>query len=187
MDVPFIYLYSIEITFAFFLVILLFALEAGFWLGKWWKRRTPKVDRTISTDISITAMYGLLGLVLAFTYSFTMGRADKRKAALLVEVNALDTAFLRAGLAKEPANIELQSLLRDYAETRLIPEGFSLEKTSLNKFLATTLVAQAELWPATERMVKISNRDDIDAIIVQSINDLLDAHALRLTVGFDRT
>jgi len=40
--------------------------------------------------------------MLAFTYTFTLSRADLRKAAMIDESNALSSAFLTAGMIEEP-------------------------------------------------------------------------------------
>jgi hypothetical protein len=53
-------------------------------------------------------MLALLGLLLAFTYSFSLSRADMRKQAVINEANAIGTAFLRADLGAEPGRGELR-------------------------------------------------------------------------------
>jgi hypothetical protein len=163
----------------------LVALEIGYWLGRWWQHRTSEKE-IVSGDIALTAMYGLLGLVMAFTYSFTIGRADLRKHAVISEANALGTAFLRTDLIAEPERTELRILLRKYAETRLITaeEVSTLER--LRETIKNTLDAQSKLWPVVTRIANKGDGGPIEALMIQSINDVIDMHSLRIAVSFDR-
>jgi hypothetical protein len=68
-----------------------------------------------SRDIAMGSMFALLGLIMAFTYAFTVSRADHRKQAIVNEANTIGTAFLRVELASEPGRSELRRLLLDYA------------------------------------------------------------------------
>jgi len=183
--IPILYQYPIWITAVVFVGLLLFALEAGYWLGCWWRRRTPQADRGGSGDIALTAMYGLLGLVLAFTYAFAIGRADNRKRAVLEEANALGTAFLRAGLAQEPSRSELRHLLRDYAATRVFTAESVGSKEARDATLARDREALSKLWPATERMVQNQRGGPVEVIIVRAMNDVIDMNTNRVFAAFD--
>jgi hypothetical protein len=185
MRIPTLYNHPIWLTAVVFLVFLLFALEVGYWLGCWWRRRTPEKERTGSGDIALTAMFGLLGLVLAFTYAFAIGHTDNRKRAVVAEANALGTAFLRAGLASEPYRSELRRLLRDYAAARVFGADNVGNEKARNATLARSLQASSALWPTTERMAQYEERTQIAVSIVQSINEVIDMHSTRNFEGFD--
>ena len=78
-----------------FLIVLLIPMEIGFRLGSRKRRSHPDPEGESHRDITLAAMLTLLALMLAFTYSFSMSRADLRKQAIITEVNAMGTAFLR--------------------------------------------------------------------------------------------
>ncbi len=82
-----------------FIIILLLAVEVGFWIES---RSRPAEEGTEGRDISLGSMLALLGLLLAFTYAFTLSRADHRKSAIVDEANAIGTAFLRSDMTEEP-------------------------------------------------------------------------------------
>jgi hypothetical protein len=169
-----------------FVVILLGALEAGYRIGLWRGRKTGESSKKEEGDFALTAMYALLGLVMAFTYAFTVSRADLRKMAVVDEANAIGTAFLRAGIAPEPTRTELRQLLLDYAKTRVIPVETSLSKDRIREVLTRTLQAQSKIWPATERMVRDNPAGPVAILIVPSINQVIDMHTKRFAVSFDR-
>ncbi len=183
---PSLYDYPLWITAAVFLGALLFALESGFWLGRWWQARTPHFDRKGGGDIALSAMYGLLGLVLAFTYAFALSRADHRKEGLLLETNAIGTAFLRASLLPEPLDTELQSALRDYAATRLVDQSNAGTPALARQRIAESLKAQSRLWPVAERMFGGELPAPLAVSVMGSINDVIDAHSVRIAASFDR-
>jgi len=58
-----------------FLIVLLVPMEVGIRLGMRHKS-IPHVEDEAHSDVAITAMLALLGLMLAFTYSFSMNRSD---------------------------------------------------------------------------------------------------------------
>jgi hypothetical protein len=131
-------------------------------------------------------MYALLGLVLAFTYAFTLSRADLRKQAVIDEANAIGTAFLRASLAPEPTRTELRKALLDYAKTRVVTVETAGTTDQLRRTVAGTLEAQSKMWPLTEQMVKSKPAGPVEVSIVQSINEVIDMNTKRLAVSFDR-
>ena len=91
---------------------LLAFLEAGYWLGKFLKRKSAAKN-----DAGIGAISGatlaLLAFLLAFTVSFAVGVFGERRIAVLDEANAIGTTYLRAGFLLRSAQ---QGLLR-------VPQG----------------------------------------------------------------
>ena len=117
--------YDISLWAVFFLIlmVLVIPMEVGFRLGRRKQRLHPDAGGAARNDVTLPSMLALLGLMLAFTYSFSMSRADLRKKAFITEVNAMSTAFMRADLAAEPARTELRQRLLDYARSRLVTPG----------------------------------------------------------------
>jgi hypothetical protein len=134
--------------------------------------------------VVLTGMLGLLGLLLAFTYSYTVSRFDQRKSAVLNDVNAIGTAFARADLLAEPSRTELRNILLEYARFRHV-DAELLRPHTVNATLALMLEKQAPLWPATKRMASRTTPGPLEVSVIQSINEVIDAHTTRLTVGFD--
>ncbi len=105
MDVSMLYQMPTLVIGMLFIVILLGALETGYRIGL---RRGQKMSEPLGKgewNLVLTSMYSLLSLMLAFTYTFTLSRADLRKQAVIDEANAIGTAFLRAGMAPEPTRL----------------------------------------------------------------------------------
>ena len=168
------------------LILLLVAVEVGFRFGLSIRRSNEKAADATRGDVTLGALLALLGLLLAFTYAFSLSRADLRKQAVLHEANAIGTAFLRADLAPEPGRTVLRKRLLDYARTRLVTHEMANTQEELKQVVQRSLKAQAELWPATKTALEGDIPGPIQASIVTAINGVLDAHTMRLAAVFDR-
>ena len=168
---------------ALFVIMLLLAAEAGFRIGL---RKSDVIENNeVRGDVTLGAMLAMLGLLLAFTYAYTLSRADHRKRATVDEANAIGTAFLRADLVKEPGRTELRRRLLEYARTRVLTTATADGVGQAREAIRRSLKAQANLWPATKLALQGELPGPIQASIVQSINEVLDAHTTRMAVAFD--
>jgi len=64
------------------------------------------------------AVFGLLGLLIAFTFSGAASRFEERRHLVTQEANAIGTAYLRIDLLPDDAQPELRRLFRRYTEVR---------------------------------------------------------------------
>lgn len=183
---PVLYRVPVWATGLILFAVLLLAIEVGFLLGRWHRKHWADRADGPGGDVAMTAMYALLGLVLAFTYSYTISRADMRKQAVIHEANAIGTAFLRARLAPEPARSELQTALRDYTAVRIIDAAKVKTPDDVREIVRRSVAVHARLWSATEQVIRQGGRGAIDMTIVQSVNAVIDMHTIRLAVSFDR-
>jgi hypothetical protein len=166
-------------------IVLFLALEAGFRLGLRDSHNLRDTDRIMRADVTLAAMLALLGLMLAFTYAFSLSRADLRKQAIVNEANAIETAFLRADLLPEPARNDLRRLLIEYARTRVLSGERLTDVQQLRQQVERSLAVQQQLWPATLRALEADLPAPIAATFLLAINQVLDAHTTRLAVGMD--
>jgi len=173
-------------TLLFFLVLLFAALEIGYRLGcRWWAKSGQDTIKPADMGLAMTSLSAILGLLLAFTYGFVIAHHEARKNATISEANALGSAFLRAGLMAEPGSTELRQALLDYARTRVVA-GEVRGVENLRVLVERSLEAQGQIWPATERIVAAGVGSPLEAPLVASVLDVLDAHTLRISAAFDR-
>jgi hypothetical protein len=95
-----------------FFGMLLF-LEVGRWLGL--RRRAPAAEGRVIEG----AVFGLLGLLVAFTFSGAAARFDTRRQLIVEETNAIATAYLRLDLLPTAAQPALWERFRQYVEAQL--------------------------------------------------------------------
>jgi hypothetical protein len=85
------------------------------------------------------AIFGLMGLLIAFTFSGAASRFDTRRQLIVEEANAIGTAYLRLNLLPPAAQPALRESFRRYVDTRL----------EIYRKLPDIQAAKAELAKAT--------------------------------------
>jgi len=96
------------------LIVILVASELGRWTGAHAHARAGGQVTTLES-----AIFGLLALMIGFTFSVALSRFEARRHAVLSEANAIGTMALRVRLLPAPHEAEMLRLLRDYIRVRL--------------------------------------------------------------------
>jgi len=65
------------------------------------------------------AVFALLGLLIAFTFSTGLSRFEDRRSLIVQEANDIGTAFLRIDLLPPEAQPAMRGFFRDYLDARL--------------------------------------------------------------------
>jgi hypothetical protein len=156
----------------------------GFWSGRSNRRKRIAAGREVDLragEASLGAIVGLLGLLLAFSFGGALSLLEARKTDVIIEANALGTAFLRTDFLPEPEASELRNALHAYARTRIVPSGDVLSSSQdVRDFIERSLEAQARLWPLTVAATDEPLPPALATFVAASVNDVLDAHALRM-------
>jgi hypothetical protein len=92
------------------------------------------------------AVFGLLGLIIAFTFSGAASRFEDRRHLIVEEVNAIGTAYLRIDLLPGEAQPEMRELIRHYLDMRSATYLNATDEAATKAKLDETLVLQAEIW-----------------------------------------
>ena len=100
-------------------LIMLLVLETGRRIGKRYYSMEESDHHRGNRILVESAIYGLLGLLIAFTVSGAANRFDARRILTVQEANAIGTAYLRLDLLPAAAQPELRRKFRRYAEARL--------------------------------------------------------------------
>ena len=96
----------------------LILLEVGRRIGDRRLARDPEGARA-GTGVVEGAVFALVGLLIAFTFSGAATRFDRRRDPIVQETNAIGTAYLRLDLLPPDARSALQEDFRRYVDTRL--------------------------------------------------------------------
>jgi hypothetical protein len=179
-DTPLLYQVPVIVSLFIFLVVLSAALEVGFRVGlrRFRLAKDPDSDSG-GGGLVQNATFALLGLMLAFTYGYTVNHYETRKRDVIDEANRLGSAFLRAGLAKERGGVELQKALLDYSRTRVIQTDTSAQ------VIQESVLGHAKIWAATERVVKAGPPGVMESGLVESVTSVFDKHGERVAAAFD--
>jgi hypothetical protein len=155
---------------------LLFA-EIGFRLGLWLQRRDPEGGKIPISGTVVGGMLGLMAFLLAFCIGIVINQHNGRKAMVVTEANAIGTAYLRAGFLDEEGRDLTRNLLREYVEVRLAAAD---DESLLQSTIARSEEIHNELWSIVEERVHQGQESEIMALVIESINEVIDVHSLRL-------
>jgi hypothetical protein len=161
-----------------FLSMLAF-IEAGRRLGILRLARDPE---GLAKGVGATegAVFGLLGLLLAFTFSGAASRFEDRRHLITEEVNDIGTAFLRIDLVPEDARPELRDLFRRYLDARLATYANVTNQAVTEARLAETAMLQESIWT---KAMAASRRPDVvgrpEVLFVPALNAMFDIATTR--------
>src|SRR6478609_10315562 len=126
------------------------------------------------------SVYGLMGLLIAFTFTGAAGRFQDRRGLITQHVNAAGTAWLRTDLLEEPAKGEVRKLLRDYVDA-LVVLGSSAGDVPLRVATVTELgKLQDGIWRKVIGATRANPAVIPPAVILPPFNDLFDLTTTRL-------
>lgn len=132
------------IAIALFLGIMLL-LEIGRRIGVRRLATDPDGARA-GTGAVEGAVFALLGLLIAFTFSGAASRFDDRRALIVEEANDIGTAYLRLDLLPASAQLALRDLFRRYVDSRLETYRKMLDPDAAKAELARAAELQEKIW-----------------------------------------
>lgn len=158
------------------------SIAVGVRLGAWLRGRSP--ERQGSIGVIQGALFGLIGLLLAFGLSMAVGRYEHRRAAMVDEANAIGTVVLRGELLAEPFRSQSLALLRPYTEASVefseVQPG-SATYRAIDDELARLFT---ELWAVASNAIEAEPTQNVPRLYVEALNEANDAHGSR-TAGLN--
>jgi len=158
------------------LALLAVGLEGGHLIRLALKRRNPTTARAEGPDQLLSAVLGLLALLLGFTFSLALGRYEASRDQVVQESNAIGTTWLRAQLLTEPNRTAMRDLLRDYVEARL-------EWSDANAAIpdmARTAALQAKLWTVIGTAIRTDPSEQLSRALMDAMNSSFDMASARV-------
>jgi hypothetical protein len=162
------------VLFGTVVVILLFAAnEIGFRIGSRHSRRGEPHDRHLAGIGTITAgMLGLLAFTLSLTINIAQNRFELRRSLVLQEANAIQTAWLRAGLIPGTQGTTIRGLIEQFAHIQLayVSANSFTEEPSL---ITRKSDVQAQIWKVMEAIAAdqdVTRSSTLAAAVIEMFN-----------------
>jgi hypothetical protein len=130
---------------------------------------------------AVAGIVGVVALLLAFTLGYALDRYQERRQAVVIEANAVMTAFLRADLLPSEERLEFQRTIRAYAATRDMTRVTDIETA-----VAATLAAQEKLWPQAITLSEGRLAGPERTFLLAAVNEVLDDHLVRAAAASQR-
>jgi len=169
---------AVVIVLALFISILL-AIEIGFRIGVRRRQSATKASRVHINAIQ-TSILGIIALLLAFTFSLSIQRFDRRSDAVVDEANAIRASYLRAELIPVPLRDEVDAILRDYLQLRIEEGELPLsDHSGRNALLAKMKQSQSALWSYARRAADLNPTSESTLFFLQAVSDINDTFVKR--------
>jgi hypothetical protein len=163
-----------------FLGVLLM-LELGRRLGR--REFTRSVGKPQPTTPIDGAMFGLLGLLIAFTFSGAASRFDARRHQIAEECNEIGTAWLRIELLPAEFQPKQRDLFRRYLDSRLETYRRLPDLVAAGAELARSKELQGEIWSNAVAACDARNDNSVRTLVLGSLNDMIDVVTRRTMAG----
>jgi hypothetical protein len=122
------------------------------------------------------AVFALLGLLIAFTFSGAASRFDHRRTLIIEEANAIGTAYLRLDLLPAAAQGELREGFRRYLDARLATYRAVPDLAKVKAENARAMALQQEIWT---KAVAAAAGTQATVLLLPALNQMIDITTTR--------
>lgn len=162
-------------------VAMLVAKEVGLRLGRWYFARHADEPQEGRGPIE-GAIFALLGLLIAFSFSGAASRFEGRRDLILKEANALGTAYLRVDLMRPESQPAMRELFRRYTDSRIEAYQAFARRTDPQapeafRQLDVSVALQGELW--AHAVTGTAGQGPAVGMVLGALNDAFDVFTER--------
>jgi hypothetical protein len=126
------------------------------------------------------AVFGLMGLLLAFTFSGAAARFDLRRHQIIDEANNIGTAWLRLDLLAPEARTVIQDKFRQYVDARIETYRAIPDTARLNAALARASRLQQEIWTLSVTAAHEVPGPQAAMLLMPALNEMFDIASTRI-------
>ena len=157
-----------------FFGLMLVASEAGWRIGR---ARLAGTAGALAKGAGSAeaAVFGLFGLLVAFTFSGAAQRFEARRHLIAEEANTIGTAYLRLDLLPRDAQPGVRELFGKYVDNRYAVYRQAQDSASTEAKLAETASLQSAIWDMTFSALKEQGLPTPGTtLLLGSLNEMID-------------
>lgn len=129
------------------------------------------------TGVVEGAVFALLGLLIAFTFSGAASRFDERRQLIVDEANAIGTAYLRLDLLPSAAQADLHETFKRYLDARLAVYRALPDIAAAKAELAHAGNLQQEIW--AKATAASAGSQPTTMLLLPALNEMFDITTTR--------
>jgi hypothetical protein len=131
------------------------------------------------------AIFALLGLLIAFTFSGAASRFEGRRHLIVEESNDIGTAYLRIELLPADAQPEMRDLFRRYVEARLSIYHHLYDLDKARAELARSQELQSKIWTKSVAAAQRTSSTSASMLLLPALNAMFDITTVRTAATED--
>jgi hypothetical protein len=121
------------------------------------------------------ALFALMGLILAFSFSGAGERLDARRQLIVEEANCVGTAYLRLDLLPTQAQPELREKFRQYVDARLAAYAALPDMAKTQAAIDRSITIQNEIWTKAVAATKQpAGSLQATLLVIPALNEMFD-------------
>src|SRR5271170_6546278 len=159
---------------------VLACLEIG-WRIRRRRRHEEHPDADSGLGAIDGAVYGLMGLLIAFTFTGAAARFEVRRELVTKETNAIGTAWLRVDLLPAASQPAIRGEFRDYVDSRI--KTYQLMRSSdilgARAELAHSNALQTQIWKDAVAACQQQSSAAVTSLTMSSLNEMIDITTTR--------
>jgi ABC-type glycerol-3-phosphate transport system permease component len=125
------------------------------------------------------ALFALLGLLLAFSFSSAATRFDGRRELIVKETNAIGTAYLRLDLLPPEERQSLRVELGRYVDMRLDLYRHIHDFQAYREARARVNALQGEIWTRAVAACQKTGASHVPMLVLPALNEMIDVTTTR--------
>jgi hypothetical protein len=172
------------LSFAFLVLSLFVGILVCLEIG--WRVRTRNLAaETATSDAGLNALDGavfaLMGLLIAFTFSGAASRFEARRALIVQETNDIGTAYLRIDMLPADAQPALRRDFRDYLDARLIFYAeLASDRGAARSAFQRSDDLQHKIWSESVAATTRQSSAAVTSLVLSAVNSMIDITTTRL-------
>ena len=144
------------------------------------RHRRVDPDHEKGTGVAENAVFGVLGLFLAFTFSSAATRFDEKRHFIIDEANAIETAWDRLDILPVASQPALRDLFRTYVDTRLLAYRDSHDTKLVQVAQARAIELQERIWTEAVAAATSQGAPGVTAVVLPAINEMTEVAKTRM-------
>jgi hypothetical protein len=125
------------------------------------------------------AVFGLMGLLVAFTFSGAATRFEARRQLIVEEANDIGTAYLRLDLLPPSAQPALRESFKRYVDSRLAVYRKMTDRAAALAALADSARLQREIWSQGVTACQAAASPATTTLLLSALNAMIDITTTR--------
>lgn len=154
---------------------LLGTLFLGRRIAQWHASKGAEVTGSRAVE---GAVFGLLGLLIAFTFSGATNRFENRRTLIVQEANAITTAYLRLDLLPPETQPQLREDFRQYVDARVAVYRAIANDGPVRDAVLHVDALQDQIWKKAVNASQLS-KERPAGLVLPAINAMIDITTTR--------
>ena len=158
---------------------LLACLRMGWQLGRH-RLKVSGEDWNAGLGALDGAVFGLMGLLIAFTFTGAASRYEDRRDLITQQINAIGTAWLRLDLLNEVDRERAREGFRRYLDQQMKIVGDATDPKAVQAGFDRLSVIQQEIWNGLISATKADKSTPLAQALLPPVNEMFDLSTSRL-------